>query len=62
MGTEDQIYRELQLHLDRGPAGFRASESGADILLLKHLLTPEEAKIATMHLQTCQEKRDGDVH
>ena len=48
MSNDDQIYRELQLHLDRGPSGFQASESGADILLLKHLLTPEEAKIATM--------------
>ena len=47
MGTDDQVYRALQKHLDRAPAGFRATESGADIRLLKHLLTPEEAKIAT---------------
>jgi electron transport complex protein RnfB len=48
MSTDDQIYRELQVHLDSGPAGFQASETGADIRLLKNLLTPEEAKIATM--------------
>lgn len=48
MDTEDKVYRDLQQHLDRGPSGFQASESGTDIMLLKHLLTPEEAKIATM--------------
>ncbi len=48
MSSEDRIYRELQQHLDSGPAGFQASETGADIKLLKHLLTPEEAKIATL--------------
>jgi electron transport complex protein RnfB len=48
MSTDDQMYRELQVHLDNGPAGFQASETGADIRLLKNLLTPEEAKIATM--------------
>lgn len=48
MSNEDRVYRELQLHLDHGPAGFQASESGADIMLLKHLLTPEEAKIAAL--------------
>jgi NAD-dependent dihydropyrimidine dehydrogenase PreA subunit len=48
MKNEDTIYRELQRHLDSGPAGFQASETGADITLLKHLLTREEAKIATL--------------
>lgn len=47
MDTESQIYRQLQEHLDRAPVGYPATESGADIRLLKHLLTPEEAKIAT---------------
>ena len=47
MNTEDQVYRDLQVHLDKGPSGFRAAKSGADIRLLKNLLTPEEAKIAT---------------
>ncbi len=47
MDTQDQIYRDLQKHLDTGPSGFRAAASGVEILLLKRLLTPEEAKIAT---------------
>lgn len=46
MSQDDTIYRELQLHLDSGPAGFQASDTGADITLLKHLLSPEEAKLA----------------
>jgi electron transport complex protein RnfB len=53
MVDEDRVYRELQRHLDKGPAGFKASETGADIKLLRHLLTPEEAKIATL-LSTIQ--------
>jgi ferredoxin len=48
MGSDDQIYRDLQAHLDRSPSGFPATDSGADIRLLKHLLTPEEARIATL--------------
>ena len=48
MASEDKVYRELQQHLDSGPAGFQASDTGADIKLLKHLLSPEEAKIATL--------------
>ena len=46
MDAEDRVYRELQKHLDKSPSGFAATESGADIRLLKHLLTPEEAEIA----------------
>jgi Na+-translocating ferredoxin:NAD+ oxidoreductase subunit B len=45
MEIEDRVYRKLQKHLDKSPAGFAATESGADIRLLKHLLTPEEAAI-----------------
>ena len=45
--TEDSdIYRRLQQHLDQMPVGFPRAESGADIRVLKHLFTPEEAKIA----------------
>jgi Fe-S-cluster-containing hydrogenase component 2 len=47
METEDSIYRQLQKCLDRLPAGFPEVESGLDIRLLKHLFTPEEAKLAT---------------
>ena len=47
MNTEDQIYRDLQKHLDRLPISYPATESGVEIRILKHLFTPEEAKIAT---------------
>ena len=48
MQAEDRVYRDLQEHLNASPTGFQAAKSGADIRLLKHLLTPEEAKIATL--------------
>ena len=47
MDNESQIYRDLQKHLDRMPVSYPATESGVEIRLLKHLFTPEEAKIAT---------------
>jgi ferredoxin len=40
------IYRELQIHLDKMPVGYPATESGIEIKILKHLFTPEQAKIA----------------
>jgi len=46
MGSEDQIYRALQNHLDRLPSGFPEVASELDIKLLKHLFTPEEARVA----------------
>ncbi|MFA5310016.1 MAG: 4Fe-4S dicluster domain-containing protein [Dehalococcoidales bacterium] len=45
MENEEQIFRALQQHLDKGPVGFPATPSGADIALLKKLFTPEEARI-----------------
>ena len=42
------IYRKLQQHLDKMPIGFPSVKSGADIRVLKHLFTPEEAKIAML--------------
>ena len=53
MAAEDQVYRDLQKHLDKSPTGFPEMESGTDIQLLKNLLTPEEAKIA-MQLSNIQ--------
>ncbi len=41
------IYRKLQEHLDQMPIGFPRAKSGSDIRVLKHLFTPEEARIAT---------------
>jgi len=46
MDKEEQVYRDLQVHLDRMPVSFPATESGVEIRVLKHLFTPEEAAIA----------------
>ena len=45
--TEENINRKLAEHLDKLPGGFRPSETGADIRLLKGLFTPQEAEYAT---------------
>jgi ferredoxin len=44
---EDDVYRELQKHLDQMPVGFPATKSGVELRILKFIFTPEEAKIAT---------------
>jgi len=46
MTNDTQIYRNLQAHLDELPVGFPATKSGVEIRILKHLFTPEEAKLA----------------
>jgi electron transport complex protein RnfB len=46
MDTENEIYRNLQRHLDNSPVSFPATKSGAEIRLLKRFFTPEEAKVA----------------
>jgi electron transport complex protein RnfB len=46
MTNEARIYRDLQAHLDELPIGFPATKSGVEIRILKHLFTPEEAKLA----------------
>jgi len=45
---EDDAYRALQRHLDRQPVGFPATRSGVELRLLKHLFTPEEARLAVL--------------
>ncbi len=47
LNSELNVYRELQQLLQTLPIGFPETKSGADIRILKHLFTPEEAKIAT---------------
>jgi Pyruvate/2-oxoacid:ferredoxin oxidoreductase delta subunit len=42
----EDIYRQLQKHLDNAPVGYPATKSGVEIRLLKHFFTEEEAKIA----------------
>jgi electron transport complex protein RnfB len=44
--TNETAYIRLQQHLDRQPVGFPATRSGAEIKVLKHIFTPEEAEIA----------------
>lgn len=46
MGSDTDVYRKLQKHIDNMPVAFPESDSGSDIKLLKHLFTPEEAEIA----------------
>lgn len=44
--TED-VYRELQKHLDTMPVGFPPTKSGVELSLLKCIFSPDEAKIAS---------------
>jgi Na+-translocating ferredoxin:NAD+ oxidoreductase subunit B len=46
MSSEDKIYRELQMHLDKQAVGFPATESGVEIRILKELFNPEQARVA----------------
>jgi len=47
MAKHDNAYRALQKHLDKHPVGYPKTISGADIKVLKHIFTPEEARVAT---------------
>ncbi len=46
MEAVEQIYRELQKHLDKQVVGYPATKSGAEIRLLERMFTPEEAQLA----------------
>jgi hypothetical protein len=46
MQDNNQIYIKLQKHLDRQAVGFPATRSGAEIKVLKHIFTPQEAELA----------------
>ena len=48
MEQDNQVYVKLQKHLDSQAVGFPATRSGAEIQLLKHIFTPEEAEIASL--------------
>jgi hypothetical protein len=55
MISEDLIYRQLQQEIDKRTAlDFPPAESGVDIRILKHLFTPEDAKIA-VHISALPE-------
>jgi len=49
MKHADQIYIDLQQHLDKQAVGFPATQSGVEIRILKELFTPEQASLA-LHL------------
>ena len=46
MDQNNHAYIKLQKHLDKQAVGFPATRSGAEIKILKHIFTPEEAEIA----------------
>jgi len=46
MKEADNVYRNLQRHLDKQAVGFPATKSGAEIRILKRIFDPEEAKLA----------------
>ena len=45
--ADEAPYRKLQEHLNRQPIGFPPSRFGADIRLLRHIFSPDEARVAT---------------
>ncbi|MDM8540905.1 4Fe-4S dicluster domain-containing protein [Desulfococcaceae bacterium HSG9] len=47
MENNEQVYFKLQRHLDSQAVGFPATRSGSEMKILKHIFTPQEAKIAT---------------
>lgn len=42
----EDIYRQLQRHLNKLPIGYPKTDSGVELRLLKHVFTPKEAEIA----------------
>jgi Na+-translocating ferredoxin:NAD+ oxidoreductase subunit B len=56
----NDIFRQLQKHLDNAPEGFPAVTSGADIRILKRLFDPEEALVAT-HLSPVKPLTVGTI-
>ena len=46
MVTQEQVYRDLQEHLNSQPIGFPATKSGSDLRLLKRFFNPDEALLA----------------
>ena len=47
MNSKDQVYVNLQKHLDNQAVGFPATRSGVEIKILKHIFTPQEAEITS---------------
>jgi len=49
MSSEEGVYKRLRKHLDAMPVGFPATRSGVELRILRHLFTPNEARVA-MHM------------
>jgi Na+-translocating ferredoxin:NAD+ oxidoreductase subunit B len=47
MTEPHQSYIKLQRHLDRQAVGYPATKSGAEIKILQHIFTPDEAELVT---------------
>ncbi|MFH1983442.1 MAG: hypothetical protein ABIL58_16480 [Pseudomonadota bacterium] len=58
MEDQDQVYRQLQQHLDRMPVGFPATRSGDELEILKHIFSAEEAARCGIRIQW-EESRFG---
>jgi len=43
--NDQDIYKELAIHLDKLPIGYPATDSGVELRILKHLFSPEQVKI-----------------
>jgi electron transport complex protein RnfB len=48
MDSNDKLYRDLQIYLDKQTIGFPETQSGSDIALLKQLFTPEQAEVVML--------------
>ncbi|MDD4356464.1 MAG: hypothetical protein PHN98_04355, partial [Smithellaceae bacterium] len=46
MTTDNPLYRQLQIQLDRYPIGYPPTKSGVEIEILKYFFTPLQAKVA----------------
>ena len=46
MKNDDSVYIKLQQHLDRQAVGFPATRKRSEIKILKHIFSPQEARVA----------------
>ena len=46
MAAQEQVYRDLQKHLNNQPIGFPSTKSGSDLRLLERFFNPNEALLA----------------
>jgi Pyruvate/2-oxoacid:ferredoxin oxidoreductase delta subunit len=51
-------YKKLAIHLDNLPEGYPATEDGAELRILEHLFTPEEAGLASQLRITLENPRE----